>query len=210
MTSERKIYFYPVWLRIWHGINAVGILGLIATGISMQYSNPEYPLINFELAVNLHNIFGILVSFNYVFFVIRNLMTSNKKYYRIKLKGLYKKIQLQAVYYIYGMFKNQQPPFPLSERRKFNPLQKVSYLITMYLFVPGIIITGWALLFPETIIEDVYNVSGIFLTAILHTILGILISFFLIIHLYVASIGKSPLTNFRSIINGYHFVHNHE
>jgi thiosulfate reductase cytochrome b subunit len=209
MNSERKVYFYPGWLRIWHGINALGILILIVTGISMQYSNPEVPLINFELAVNLHNISGILVSVNYLLFFIGNMTTSNKKYYRIKLKGLNKRIRSQAVYYVYGMFKGQQPPFPLSERRKFNPLQKVSYLITMYLFVPGIIITGWALLFPETIIEDVYNVSGIFLTAILHTILGILISFFLIIHLYVASIGKSPLTNFKSIINGYHSIHNH-
>jgi thiosulfate reductase cytochrome b subunit len=209
MTSERKIYFYPVWLRIWHGIHAFGILVLIATGLSMQYSNPEYPLINFELAVNLHNISGILVSVNYLLFFIGNLITSNKKYYRIKLKGLHKRIQLQAVYYLFGMFKGQQTPFPLSERRKFNPLQKVSYLITMYLFVPGIIITGWALLFPETIIEDVYNVSGIFLTAIIHTILGILISFFLIVHLYVATIGRNPLSNFRSIFNGYHNIQNH-
>ena len=209
MTSERKIYFYPVWLRIWHGINALGILVLIATGLSMQYSNPEYPLINFELAVNLHNISGILVSANYLLFVIGNLMTSKNKFYRLKMRGLHKRIQSQAVYYMYGMFKYQQHPFPLSEKRKFNPLQKVSYLITMYLFVPAIILTGWALLFPETIIEDVYNISGIFLTAILHTILGILISFFLIIHLYVASIGKSPLSNFKSIIHGYHHIHNH-
>jgi thiosulfate reductase cytochrome b subunit len=209
MTSEERIYFYPVWLRVWHGINAIGIIGLIATGISMQYSNPEAPLLNFELAVNIHNISGILVSVNYLVFFFGNLFTPNKKYYRLKMKGLLKRIQMQATYYAFGMFKGQQPPFPLSEKRKFNPLQKVSYLLTMYLFIPVLIITGFALLFPETIIENVYTVSGIFLTAILHSVLGFLVFFFLIIHLYVASIGKKPMSNFKSIIDGYHDIHGH-
>lgn len=209
MISENKIYFYPIWLRIWHGINAMGILILIVTGINMQFSNPKFGLVNFELAVNLHNISGILVTINYLLFFFGNILTSNKKYYRLKRKGLFKRLQLQVDYYTSGMFKNQQPPFPLSEKRKFNPMQKVSYLTVMYLFVPGLVITGLALLFPETIIENVYSVSGIFLTAILHASLGFLVSIFLIVHLYVASIGKNPLNNFKSIINGYHDIHGH-
>ena len=209
MISENKIYFYPIWLRIWHGINALGILILIFTGISMQFSNPKLTFPNFELAVNLHNIAGILVTVNYLLFFLGNILTSNKKYYRLKLKGLIKRLTLQVEYYTSGMFKNHQPPFPLSEKRKFNPMQKVSYLIVMYLFVPGLMVTGLALLFPETIIENVYSVSGIFLTAILHASLGFLVSIFLIVHLYVASIGKHPLNNFKSILNGYHDIHGH-
>lgn len=209
MISESKIYFYPIWLRIWHGINALGILILIFTGISMQYSNPKFTFLNFELAVNLHNISGILITVNYLLFFLGNILTKNKKYYRLKLKGLINRLTLQIGYYTYGMFNNQQPPFPLSEKRKFNPMQKVSYLTVMYLFVPGLIVTGLALLFPETIIENVYSVSGIFLTAILHASLGFLVSIFLIVHLYVASIGKNPLNNFKSILNGYHDIHGH-
>ena len=209
MSSENKIYFYPVWLRIWHGINALGILTLIFTGVNMQYANPGFKLMNFEIAVNLHNISGILITVNYLLFFIGNMMTSNKKYYRLKLRGLFKRVLLQVEYYTSGLFKDQKPPFPLSEKRKFNPMQKVSYLIVMYLFLPGLIITGLALLFPETIIENVYKVSGIFLTAILHASLGFLVSIFLIVHLYVASIGKHPLNNFKSIFNGYHDINAH-
>ena len=207
--SENKIYFYPVWLRIWHGINALGLLILIVTGINMQYSSPKFELMNFNLAVNLHNIAGILVTINYLLFFFGNIITSNKKFYRLKLKGLIKRLNLQIVYYTSGLFKNEQAPFPLSEKRKFNPMQKVAYLFVMYLFVPGLIITGLALLFPETIIENVYSVSGIFLTAVLHASLGFLVSIFLIVHLYVASIGKNPLNNFKSIINGYHDINGH-
>jgi thiosulfate reductase cytochrome b subunit len=209
MISENKIYFYPIWLRIWHGINAIGILILIFTGINMQFSNPGSELVNFNLAVNLHNIAGIIVTGNYFLFFIGNIVTSNNKYYRLKLKGLFRRLQLQIGYYTYGLFHNEQPPFPLSPKRKFNPMQKVSYLIVMYLLVPGLIITGLALLFPETIIEKVYSVSGISMTAILHASLGFLVSVFLIVHLYVASIGKHPLDNFKSIINGYHDIRNH-
>lgn len=209
MSSESKIYFYPVWLRIWHGINALGIIILIFTGISLQYSNPDFHLINFKLAINLHNIAGILVTLNYLLFFFGNMLTSNKKYYRLKLKGLAKRLKLQAMYYTSGMFKNQQPPFPLSEKRKFNPMQKVSYIFTMYLFVPGLILTGLALLFPETIIKEVYSFSGIFLTAVLHSSLGFLVSIFLVVHLYVASIGKHPSRNFKSILNGYHDINSH-
>ncbi len=209
MASESKIYFYPVWLRIWHGINALGILILIITGINMQYSNPQLELMNFNLAVNLHNIAGIMVTVNYLVFFFGNMLTSNKKFYRLKLKGLIKRLTLQVMYYTSGLFKNEKAPFPLSEKRKFNPMQKVSYLVVMYLFVPGLIITGLALLFPETIIENVYSISGIFLTAILHASLGFFVSIFLIVHLYVASIGKHPLNNFKSIINGYHDIGGH-
>lgn len=209
MTAENKIYFYPFWLRIWHGINALGILILIITGINMQYSNPKFELINFQFTVNLHNIAGILVALNYLLFFTGNILTSNKKYYRLKLKGLLKRLTLQIGYYTSGLFKHEQPPFPLSEKRKFNPMQKVSYLIVMYFFVPGLIITGLGLLFPETIIENVYSVSGIFLTAIFHASLGFLVSIFLIVHLYVASIGKNPLNNFKSILNGYHDMDAH-
>ncbi len=206
MTGENRIYFYPVWLRIWHGINALGIIVLILTGIRLQYSDLVLLPMNFGLAVSLHNIFGIIVSVNFLFFVLGNIFTSNKKFYKIKPKGLVKRVRKQTLFYMSGLFKGEEPPFPLSEKRKFNPLQKYSYIAVMYLFMPILMITGIALLFPELIVEEVYSFSGIFLTAFLHAGIGFFISIFLIIHLYVASIGKSPLDNFRSIFNGYHNV----
>jgi len=204
MTTE-KLYFYPVWLRVWHGFNALGILVLIVTGISMQWSI-DSPLINFSLAVKLHNIAGVVVSIGYLLFFAGNLFTVNGKFYRIKPKGLWKRLVRQSRYYLCGMFKKEEPPFPLSEKRKFNPLQKYSYILVMYLLMPLVVVTGLALLFPELIIEEVYHLSGIFLTAVFHSALGFLISIFLIVHLYVASIGKNPLKNYRSIVTGWHDI----
>ncbi len=202
MTTE-KIYFYPVWLRIWHGFNALGILLLIITGISLHWSG-DSPLISFKTSVLLHNISGIVVSVSYLLFFFGNLFTSNGFQYQVKAKGLAKRLMKQMRYYAYGMFRHEEPPFPLSEKRKFNPLQKYSYILVMYICLPILILSGLALMFPEVIIEKVYNFSGIFLTALLHSILGFMVSLFLIIHLYVASIGKNPLKNYRSIITGWH------
>jgi len=207
MTATEKLYFYPVWLRIWHGFNALGILTLIFTGISMQSSIESSHILGFNMIVNLHNIAGIVVTLSYFIFFIGNIITPNGKFYIVKPRGFLKRPIKQAYYYAYGMFHGMKAPYPISEKRKFNPLQKYSYIAIMYMVVPLVIITGIALLFPEIIIDKVYNFSGVFVTAVLHSAMGFFISIFLIVHLYIASIGKSPLENFKSIITGWHQVH---
>ena len=164
----------------------------------------ESSFIQFKTAITIHNLAGVLVTLSYLLYILGNIFTNNSKFYIVKPKGFLKRPMKQAYYYAWGMFHGMKAPYPLSEKRKFNPLQKYSYLFVMYIAIPLVIITGIALLFPEIIIEQVYAFSGIFVTAILHSVVGFFISIFLIIHLYVASIGKSPLDNFRSIINGWH------
>ena len=205
MGSTEKIYFYPVWLRIWHGLNAMGIIVLIITGLSMQ-SSDQTMAIGFNLSINLHNMAGVMVTLSYLCFFIGNIISNNGEFYRINLKGFLNRLIKQATYYSWGMFRGKDYPFPLSAKKKFNPLQQFIYVSIMYLVIPFVIISGIALLFPELIIENVFGLSGIFLTAIVHSAMGFFISIFLIIHLYVASIGKSPLENFKSMITGWHHV----
>jgi len=202
-----KLYLYPIWLRIWHAINALMFLTLLVTGLSLQYSNQEFMLIRFDYAVTYHNIAGIILAINYLIFILGNFTTGNSRFYHLKLKGLLQKLIKQANYYMFGTFKGEHTPFPVNANRKFNPLQKVAYVATMYVFVPIMIITGLALLFPETIVENVFNLSGIYLTALLHGIVSVLLLLFLVIHLYFSTMGKTPSSNFKSIVNGYHESH---
>jgi len=199
-----KIYFYPVWIRLWHWLNALMFLFLIVTGLSMQYSSPDYPFIRFDLAVLLHNIAGIIVTLGYFVFVIGNMVTSNGKFYKVNLKEIVGQLKKQFMYYTIGIFKHEDAPFPLSENRKFNPLQKVSYVFAMYAFTPIMIISGLGLLFPETIIPQVFGVSGIHLTDLVHIISGFILSVFMIIHIYFCTIGKTPTANFKSMFTGWH------
>jgi thiosulfate reductase cytochrome b subunit len=204
MATEGRLYLYPVWLRIWHAVNALGIIILIISGLNLQFSAAPLSILSFNFAVNLHNFAGVIVSVSYLLFFFGNIISGNRKYYQIKVKGREKRLIKQAKYYLFGMFNGDKPPYPISEKRKFNPLQKYSYVAVMYFFVPFVIVSGIALLFPEIIIEEIYTVSGITITALTHAILGFLISIFLIVHIYVASIGKSPINNFKSIITGWH------
>lgn len=203
--SKEKIYLYPVWVRIWHWLNATLCLLLILSGISMQYSNPEYPFIRFDIAVSMHNIAGIMLTASYVFFVVGNWSTANGKYYRAKISRIIPELITQFKYYTVGIFKKGTPkPFPISIERKFNPLQKVSYIIAMYLFLPLIFITGWGLLFPETIIHNVFGYSGIQLTGVLHIVIGFFISVFMFVHIYFCTIGTTVKSNFIAMFTGWH------
>lgn len=201
------IYHYPIYLRIWHFLNAIFFLLLILTGISMQYSNPDAPLISFSLSVTLHNICGIGLTFNYLIFLIGNSVSGNGKHYRIHWKNARQRIRKQLRFYISGYFKKENPPYPVTEDRKFNPLQAFTYALTMYLGIPLLIVTGWGLLFPETILEMVFGVSGLLVTDLVHVIVGFLLSIFMIVHIYLCTLGLNPKGNFRAIITGWHEIH---
>ncbi len=204
---SEKIYFYPVWIRIWHGLNAIFILLLILTGVSMQYSDLNSPFIRFDVAVSMHNFSGVILTLNYFLFFVGNIARKNGRFYRLKFKGLGLSLWKQLKYYSYGVFTGEKSPYPVNRDRKFNPLQKVSYVFTMYMALPLLFVSGWALLFPEFILKKLLGFSGIFLTAQLHIVMGFLVSVFLVIHLYVSTMGKTPGSNFKSIVTGWQEIH---
>ena len=204
--SER-LYLYPLWVRIWHWTNALMFLVLIITGVSMQYSSPDLPMIRFDRAVYFHNLAGVILTFSFVFFVILNRLTGNYQYYRCKRKGCIKRLKRQFDYYTGGLFKHEDVPYPVSRKRKFNPMQKMSYLLAMYILMPVMIVTGLGLMYPEIIIEDVFGISGIHLTDLFHIVSGFVLSVFMVIHIYFCTIGKTTVSNFRSMITGWHEAH---
>ena len=204
--SER-LYLYPVWVRIWHGLNAILCLLLIITGVSMQYSDPEYPIMRFDLAVSIHDISGIAITVIYILFLLGNIFTSNGYQYVFRVKGYFKNVSRQFMYYAFGMFKKEDPPFPVSMDNKFNPLQRLSYVVVMYILMPVVIITGLMLLYPEYLLHDIFGNRSIHFTDIIHVIVGFVISLFLVIHVYFCTIGTKPWSNFKSMFNGYHEPH---
>ena len=102
------------------------ILVLILTGLSMQYSNPEFPMIRFDLAVSIHNISGILLSLNYLVIILGNIFTTNGRYYKIKRTGLIRGTHQPGSLLSFRYFQRRKSPIPDQGERKFNPLQKIS------------------------------------------------------------------------------------
>jgi len=202
----KRIYLYPVWIRLWHALNALMILLLIASGISLHYASASL-VIPFELSVSIHDVCAIILTANYGIFILGNLLTNNGMYYAKWREKLWLKLWKQFRFYAVGIFKGEPHPFPVSKEQKFNPLQKVSYVFVMYLGMPLIIFSGFALMFPERISTTLFNTSGLLFYDVFHTIVGFVLSMFLVIHIYTCTLGDKPGTLFKSMINGYHEEH---
>ena len=204
---SEKIYLYPIWIRLWHAINAISILFLIITGISMQYTDPSNPFIRFDSAVKMHNINGMILTANYLVFLVGSIITPNGKYYRLTLNGLSARLIKQFTYYTFGIFKHEKAPFPVTKESKFNPLQQFTYVIAMFMLVPVVILTGWALLYPEVVLTKFLSGSGLRVNDFIHVIIGFFVSFFMFIHIYFCTIGATFISNFSSMITGFHEKH---
>jgi len=205
-NHSKRLYLYPVWIRIWHLTNGLLCLILIITGLSIQFSNPTI-VVKFKAAVAVHNIAGSLLLISYVFFFLANLFTKNGVYYIIAVKGFFYRLMSQFRYYTLGIFRNEHPPFPVTLENKFNPLQQFSYVLLMYVLIPLVILSGLGLLYPEITVNSVMGASGLALTDLLHIITGFLITIFMCIHIYFCTIGKTSFSNFKSMFDGYHESH---
>ena len=200
------MYLYPKWIRIWHVINALMFLILIITGLSMQYTDKENAsyVVGFAKAVRWHNFAALVLVLSYILFVTGNILTNNGRYYRIGRKDFLSNLVKQFKYYSSGMFKGEKHPFPVTEERKFNPLQKLTYVLAMYVAVPLLIISGIGLLLPEITITTFFGISGLILTDILHITMGFFLSVFMVIHIYTCTLGAKPTSLFWGMISGYH------
>jgi thiosulfate reductase cytochrome b subunit len=206
MKQQQMIYHYPVYIRIWHLLNALFMLVLIVTGLSMQFSDPDGFTIPFWITIRMHNVSGICLTASYLIFLFGNHITGNRKHYRIQWKGLKQRLSRQLRHYFSGYFRGDPPPYPVTAETKFNPLQAITYALAMYVGMPLVVVTGWGLLFPEAVLDRLFGVNGLILTDLLHVIMGFLLSVFMIIHIYVTTIGMHPVKNLRSIITGWHLA----
>jgi len=194
---------YPVWLRVWHWSNALLFVVLMITGLSMHYSAPGRPEVSFRTTVFIHNGAGILLTLCYGLFLFGNLRLGNGRCYRVTIEDLTSGLVRQARYYLLGIFLGEPHPFPHTPTRKFNPLQKLTYLAVMYGLLPLVILAGWALFFPEYLPQDLLGLTGIALWAMAHSYLGYFASLFMVVHVYLGTTGETPTSLFRLMLMGH-------
>jgi thiosulfate reductase cytochrome b subunit len=191
---SKQFESYPLWLRFWHWGNALLFTILLISGISMHYAKPA-PTIGFRGDVLIHNVSGIFLTFFYCLFLYGNLKLGNGRFYRVLGEDIVPGMFRQGGYYMWGIFTGASHPYPHSEERKFNPLQKLGYISVMYLLFPILVFTGWALLFPDRLPDYTLGFPGLSLWATVHTYFGFFLSLFMVIHIYLGTTGTT-LTEF--------------
>jgi thiosulfate reductase cytochrome b subunit len=80
MKHKELLYVHPAPVRVWHWINAVGIVLLVLTGIQIRYVE-MVRLFSLEEAVNVHNYIGFVVIANYGLWVAYYFGTGKIKIY---------------------------------------------------------------------------------------------------------------------------------
>jgi thiosulfate reductase cytochrome b subunit/nitrate/TMAO reductase-like tetraheme cytochrome c subunit len=199
----KKIFIFPLWIRIWHWTNALLFLILMFTGISLHFSSTGSLLLPYKASAVLHNVSGVLLVLLYLFYFIWNFKTKNIKHYIVDFKGVFKKITIHLQYYFLGIFANKPNPHSPTQKSKFHPIQQLFYFITMYVLVPIVAITGIFLLFPTFAPDAVLGKGGILPMAILHSIATFFLIIFFLLHFYLATTGKTIFELLKSMFTGW-------
>jgi thiosulfate reductase cytochrome b subunit len=190
-------------------VNAFLFIVLITSGISLHYSATSSLFLPFNVAIVAHNIAGILLSINFVYYVILNVETGNYRYYLPATKNFVRNMLLQTRYYIWGVFRGEPHPFETSRKEKFNPLQKLTYFGIMFFMMPMIVVTGWLLMFPELAPDEIAGMGGVWPMAVVHAAVGFFLSLFMFGHIYLATHGDTVGSNFKAMFTGWHIHEGH-
>jgi thiosulfate reductase cytochrome b subunit len=204
MVEIHDEYFYSRDLRLWHWTHALLFLTLLLTGIRLHFGSREGALITYETAFHVHNILGAIEVVIGIIFLVINFFSDNaKSYFRLPpniIGGMIK----QARYYLLGVFLGAPHPFHPTRDRKFNPLQQVAYTSMMYIVLPVLGVTGVILLFSDFLPNQLFGKPGGWIFATIHYIAGAGFMFFLMVHLYLCTMGDRLSYLIRGMITGYH------
>ena len=210
--KSKLVYLQPTPARIWHWLNALGIVTLCISGAQIRF--PEFITIcgSYRSAILLHNTAGIVValSFSIWFFYYKWVSGALTSLYVPKMDELSYPLLRQLLFYCYGYFKGASSPFHATPDSKFNPMQKSAYLAIMFVIVPFVSLSGIALLNIGPIRQILLMVGGLQILVIVHFLLACILGAFLMTHVYLATLGSTPLAYLKPMWTGWEKVEHHD
>ena len=201
--SHQRFFMLPLWIRVWHWNNAALIILLLMSGLSLHYATPGAMLIKFSLARDMHNICGIILCINYLFFFFLNIVSGNWWQFIPRPHGYAMRCWLQVKYYLYGIFRGDPHPFPTTLQDNFNPLQQLIYWGIIYMFMPLLMITGVMYLYPTLAPDRWFGLDGLVPVAFLHYFAAFVIFLFMLIHIYLGTTGHTLTAKYKVMITGW-------
>jgi len=199
-----RVYIHPFPVRLWHWVNAAGFVLLILTGLQIRYRD-LLGLASFETAVRIHNVTGFVLMGSYliwlVFYLFSDKITNYlpeldpRKHFRASIR--------QVVYYAHDIFRGGGNPHHASAYSKFNPMQKMAYEVIMLLAVPVQFLSGLLLWDVSRFAGAVALLGGVRTVDTVHVLLFIFFASFLPVHVYLATLGRTPGAHFKAMFTGY-------
>ena len=197
----KQVYFYKLYERLWHWLQALVILSLMATGLEIHF--PSLRLLGFANAISIHNVLGFVLIGNAFLALFYHLTTGEIRQFLPQPKDFATQAAQQAVYYLRGMFRNQPHPFERSPLAKLNPLQQITYLVILNVLLPLQVLSGLTMWGAQRWPGAVDAVGGLPVLAKGHSLVAWLFAAFLIGHIYLTTTGSTPLSHIRAMIVGW-------
>ena len=214
MTEEKpqeQVYLTPTPVRIWHWLNALGIVTLCVTGIQIRF--PEYANIfgTYKAAIRLHDIAGITVSISFLLWIFYYLVVARSiaKVYVPTLTDIKSGLFQQAFFYFFQYFLGKENPHVATPDNKFNAIQKVTYFMTMFLLIPLVVISGLLLMNIAPLRAWIIAIGGIKFLVDAHYLIACSFFAFLCVHVYMATLGHTPFAHFRQMWTGWEKMEHH-
>ncbi len=211
MSEQKMIYLQPTPVRIWHWLNALGIVTLCLTGAQIRF--PEYLSMfgSYKTAILLHNTAGIVVavSFSLWFFYYKLIANTLLKLYVPNREELQHGLLRQAFFYFFRYFRGDPSPHHATPDNKFNPMQKSAYLAIMFVLMPLVSLTGILLMNVTPMRELVILSGGLKFLVTGHFLLASSLCAFLFTHVYLATLGHSPMAHIKPMWTGWEEAEEH-
>ncbi len=194
--SKRQVKIYPRFERIWHWTQVLLILTLLFTGMGL---NGLHHIIPFGPAVIFHTIAALLLLVLWIFATFWLFTTGTWRQFVPTLDGLVDVIR----FYAYGVFKGEKHPHKKVIWRKHNPLQILAYFGLKVAVFPLVWITG--ILYMSYNFWEHIPDAGFYLNIVanLHLLAAYIVAAFIIIHLYLLTIGHGFHAHVKPMITGY-------
>lgn len=197
--TERVVKIYPLFERFWHWAQALLILLLLVSGLRVSGFFAAVP---YGLAFMTHIVAAVALMVLWVFAIFWHLTTGTWRHYVPTLEGLGR----IARFYAFGIFKGEHHPYRRAYWRKHNPLQALTYLALKLVLFPAIWLTGLLYL--------AYNFWGsgpgaagwLALVADLHVLTAFAIAAFIVVHVYLLTVGGSFTAHVRPMLTGFDTV----
>lgn len=208
---SHKIYLQPTPVRIWHWLNAIGFIALITTGAQIRFPEYVHMFDSYRSAILLHNTAGIVVAISFSIWFFYYLLVSRTltdQYVPTKedlVNGLFR----QAKFYFLLYFLGRDNPHHASPESKFNPMQKSAYLAIMFVLVPLVTLTGILLMNVAPLRAFIVMIGGMKILVSLHFLLACSLLAFMFTHVYLATLGETPLAYFKPMWTGWEEVKGH-
>jgi thiosulfate reductase cytochrome b subunit len=199
----KKVFLHPLIVRMWHWINAVCFIVLIITGLQMRYRDIAN-LTEFKTAVEIHNLFGFILILDFILWLAYYVFTGKiRMYVPLNPKKFLIGALKQGSYYGYGIFIGRKNPHHATADDKFNPLQQAAYFVVMLVLMPLQIISGVLLWDVRRFAGWIGLLGGLKMVDIVHVALFFFLLAFLFVHVYLTTLGVTPLEHIKAMFTGY-------